>query len=99
MPPSPVEMALLAAQEAEQVPSEDEEVMPAVKPLDRATATLCDWACDDPVMTAEEGSNGYCSGRRSKAKMHHFCFLKHAGEAGLELGCYMRYCRACWAEQ
>ena len=36
--------------------------MPAPKQICLTTAVLCDWACDQPEMTAEEVEVGYCSG-------------------------------------
>jgi hypothetical protein len=59
----------------------------------------CNYACENAVMTAEEAEKGYCSGRRCKNKLHHFCFLAHAGEAADDLGLYTRFCQACWALQ
>ena len=96
--PSPVAMRLEMAGAMEEADDADE-VMPIAKPAATEAPTLCDWACEDPEMTEDEVVNGYCSGRRCKSKMHHFCFLGHAGEAGEALGSYTRYCRACWAEQ
>ena len=77
-------------------------VMPAVRApaADRLSAvTLCCYACADPVLTAEEVEDGYCDGRRCKAKMHPTCFLHHAGEAGAALGDLACFCQACWAKQ
>ena len=76
-----------------------DEVMPAARQVAEPSATLCDWACASPEMTEEEALFGYCSARRCKAKLHHFCFLHHAGEAGEALSCGTRFCRSCWAKQ
>ena len=75
-----------------------DEIMPAAKPI-AANATLCDWGCDAPEMTATEIELGYCSGRRCKAKMHPACFLRHAGAAGAALDDVTCFCRSCWAQQ
>ena len=75
-----------------------DEIMPAAKPI-AANATLCDWGCDAPEMTAAEIELGYCSGRRCKAKMHPACFLRHAGAAGAALDDVTCFCRSCWAQQ
>jgi hypothetical protein len=97
-PPTPLRLQLMDEEEEDAVGDEDE-VMPAAKLPTVSTAVLCDWACTDAVMTAREAEHGYCSGRRCKAKMHHFCFLHHAGEAWEALGCFTRFCKACWAQQ
>ena len=73
--------------------------MPAPKQICLTTAVLCDWACDQPEMTAEEVEVGYCSGRRCKVKMHPECFLRHAGAAGAALDDLTCFCKACWAKE
>jgi hypothetical protein len=97
-PPSPLPLTL-AAEEAEDAVGDADEVMPVAKPPTVSTVVLCDWGCTDAVMTVSEALHGYCSGRRCKAKMHHFCFLNHAGEAGEALDGCTRFCQACWAHQ
>jgi hypothetical protein len=90
-----------AAEEEDAVEPGDE-VMPVARPtaaVRLAATSLCCYACDDAVLTAEEVENGYCSGRRCKAKMHPMCFLHHAGEAGAALGDLVCFCQACWAAQ
>ena len=98
------EITLAAAEEAaeDDAVGPEDEVMPVAREpaaLRLAVATLCCYACEDPVLTAEEAENGYCDGRRCKAKMHPSCFLRHAGEAGAALGDLACFCQACWANQ
>ena len=95
--PTPLARLTYDGARSEEEDNTADEVMPAAKPRAEASATLCDWACAHPEMTAEEVEHGYCSGRRCKAKMHPECFLRHSGEAGAALGDLVCYCRACWA--
>ena len=109
--PRPARLALTCAV-AEEVAEDEEaaedavgpgaEVMPVAREaaaVRLAAATLCCYACAEPVMTDEEVEHGYCSGRRCKAKMHPACFSLHAGEAGAALDDVTAFCQACWAQQ
>ena len=103
--PSPVPLALTltaAEDEAEDAVGPGAEVMPVARApaaVRLAAATLCCYACVEPVLTDEQVANGYCDGQRCKAKMHPECFLLHAGEAGAALGDLACFCPACWAKQ
>ena len=101
--PVPLALTFTAAEEApEDAVGPEDEVMPIarVAAAERLKAPmLCCYACDDAVLTAEEVENGYCSGRRCKAKMHPACFLRHAGEAGAARGDLECFCQACWAKE
>ena len=77
---------------------DDDDYVPVPK-APAASASRCDYECQGAEMTPAEISAGYCSGRRCKSKLHHFCFLAHAGVAGEGLDSGTRYCRACWAKQ
>ena len=96
--PPPLPLLLTAAEEAaEDAVGDEDEVVPMQKGAAVVTAILCDWACAEPELTPREALHSYCSGRRCKKKVHHFCFLGHAGEAGEDLGIATCFCQACWA--
>lgn len=94
---SPVSLGLILTasdEEAEDAVGDADEVMPAPKVLTEATEICCDWACENAAMTALEVEHGYCSSRRCKRKLHHRCFLAHAGEAAEGLNMSTRFCQA-----
>ena len=95
-PDAPDAPAAPAASDEEE-PGDDDDYVPAPKPLPSA-ATRCDYACERAEMTDADVLAGYCSGRRCKSKLHHFCFLGHAGVAVEALSAGTRFCRACWAK-
>ena len=87
-----------AMEEAEEEHGPSDEVMPTKKPLaQRSSVVRCDYDCEHPVMTPEEALAGFCSGRRCKAKVHHFCFIQAVGERAEAFSSSTRYCKSCWA--